>query len=133
MIITPEQFPIERRNDPKRQAEAAVYDALAESDTSGHAIYEWGAPGRRHHTDFATWCENVGRFAIEVKGGQYSLDAEREQWYLHTPDGGLEAKSSPLQQADDSAMGLRTRSTGTPASGSSSFRWWSSPAWGRTR
>ena len=26
---------------------------------------------------------------------------------LHTPDGGLEAKSSPLQQADDAAMDLR--------------------------
>ena len=105
MITTPEQFPQERRHDPKRQAEAAVFDALAGSDRSGHALYEWGAPGRSHRTDFALWLENVGRFAIEVKGGQYTLDGDR--WLLHTPDGGLDAKGSPLQQADDAAMDLR--------------------------
>ena len=114
VIITPEQFPIDRRNDPKRQAEAAVYDVLAESDRCGHAHYERGAPGRSRRTDFGLWLENVGRYAIEVKGGQYTFDPELEQWLLHTPDG-LEAKSSPLQQADDSAMGLRNeihRNTG---------------------
>ena len=107
MITTPEQFPKERRHDPKRQAEAAVFDALAGSDRSGHALYEWGAPGRPHRTDFALWMENTGRFAIEVKGGSYTLKPEADQWYLHTPDGSLEAKSSPLQQADDAAMDLR--------------------------
>ena len=105
MIISPEQFPIERRTDPKRQAEAAVFDALAGSDRCGHALYEWGAPDRPHRTDFALWLENTGRFAIEVKGGQYTLDSDR--WLLHTPDGGLDAKGSPLQQADDAAMDLR--------------------------
>ena len=104
MIISPEQFPIERRTDPKRQAEAAVFDALAGSNASGHALYEWGAPDRPHRTDFALWLESVGRFGIEVKGGQYTLDGA--QWFLLTPDG-LEAKSSPLQQADDAAMDLR--------------------------
>ena len=57
--------------------------------------------------------ENTGRFAIEVKGGQYTLDSDR--WLLHTPDGGLDAKGSPLQQADDAAMDLRNeiyRNTG---------------------
>ena len=113
MITTPEQFPQERRHDPKRQAEAAVFDALASSDRCGHALYEWGAPGRPHRTDFALWLESVGRFAIEVKGGQYTLDGDR--WLLHTPDGGLDAKGSPLQQADDAAMDLRNeiyRNTG---------------------
>ena len=104
MIISPEQFPIERRTDPKRQAEAAVFDALAGSNASGHALYEWGAPDRPHRTDFALWMESVGRFAVEVKGGQYALDGV--QWFLRAPDG-LEAKSSPLQQADDAAMDLR--------------------------
>ena len=32
MIITPKVFPSERRHDPKRQAEAAVFDALAGSE-----------------------------------------------------------------------------------------------------
>ncbi len=104
MIITPEQFPDERRDDPKRRAEAAVFDALAGSDACGHVIYEYGAPGRPHRTDFAVWLENIGRFCIEVKGGRYTLDGA--QWFLRTPDG-LEAKSSPLQQADDAAMDLR--------------------------
>ena len=105
MITTPEQFPIERRDDPKRRAEAAVFDALLQSGASGHAIYEWGPPGRPRRTDFALWLENIGRFAIEVKGGVYSLDGA--DWFLHAPDGSLEAKSSPLAQADDAAMGLR--------------------------
>ena len=105
MITTPEQFPQERRHDPKRQAEAAVFDALAGSNASGHALYEWGAPGRSHRTDFALWLENTGRFSIEVKGGQYTLDSDR--WFLHTPYGGLDVKGSPLQQADDAAMDLR--------------------------
>ena len=93
MIITPKEFPLERRADPKRQAEASVFDALAGSAASGHALYEWGTPGRSHRTDFALWLENTGRFAVEVKGGQYTLDSV--QWFLHTPDGGLEAKVQP--------------------------------------
>ena len=114
MIITPEEFPPERRADPRRRAEAVVFDILSESGRAGQAIYEWGAPGNPRRTDFALWLENVGRFAIEVKGGQYTYDVAIGQWYLHTPDG-LEATSSPLQQADDSAMGLRNeihRNTG---------------------
>ena len=104
MITTPKEFPLERRADPKRRAEATVFDALAGSGASGHALYEWGAPGRPHRTDFALWLENTGRFAIEVKGGRYTL--ESAQWFLRTPHG-LEAKSSPLRQADDAAMDLR--------------------------
>ena len=115
MITTPEQFPEERRHDPKRRAEAAVFDTLAECRRAGHFIYEWGAPGRPHRTDFALWLEGVGRFAIEVKGGAYTLRPESDRWYLQTPDGDLAAKSSPLQQADDAAMDLRNeihRNTG---------------------
>ncbi len=104
MIITPEQFPDERRKDPKRRAEAVVFDALAESDHCGHALYEWGAPGRPHRTDYALWLESVARFAIEVKGGCYTLDGA--DWYLHTPNG-QQAKPSPLRQADDAAIDLR--------------------------
>ena len=106
MIITPEQFPEERRNDPKRQAEAAVFDALAQSQRAGHAHYEWSAPGRDHQTDFALWLEGIGRFAIEVKGGDYTLRPERDQWFLHTPGGGPKSKRSPLRQAADAAMDL---------------------------
>ena len=106
MIITPEQFPDERRHDPKRRAEAIVFDTLAQSQRAGHAIYEWSAPGRHHQTDFACWLEGIGRFAIEVKGGTYTLHRESDQWHLRSPDGGLQAKSSPLRQAADAAMDL---------------------------
>ena len=126
MIISPEQFPIERRTDPKRQAEAAVFDALAGSGASGHALYEWGAPDRPHRTDFALWLESVGRFCIEVKGGQYTLDGV--QWFLRAPDG-LEAKSSPLQPPWICA----TRSIARPVTRCSPFRWWSFPTCSRIR
>ena len=106
MTITPERFPDERRNDPKRRAEATVFDTLANCQRAGHVIYEWGAPGRDHRTDFALWLEGVGRYAIEVKGGTYTLRPESDQWYLQSPDGSLQAKSSPLRQADDAAMDL---------------------------
>ena len=106
MITTPELFPDERRHDPKRRAEATVFDTLAECQRAGHALYEWGASDRPHRTDFALWLENTGRYAIEVKGGDYTLRPESDQWYLRSPDGSLQAKSSPLQQADDAAMDL---------------------------
>lgn len=112
MIISPEMFPEERRNDPKRRAEAIVFHILLACLYAGHTIYEWGAPGRHHRTDFACWLEGIGRFAIEVKGGTYTLDGD--QWYLHTGDG-RQAKSSPLRQADDAAIDLRNeihRNTG---------------------
>ncbi len=106
MITTPEQFPQERRNDPKRRAEAIVFDTLAQSQRPGHALYEWSAPGRCHQTDFAVWLEGVGRFAIEVKGGTYTLRRDSDQWFLHTPDGGLQTRPSPLRQAADAALDL---------------------------
>ena len=106
MNTSPEKFPDDRRDDPKRRAEATVFDILANSQRAGHVIYEWGAQGRPHRTDFALWLENVGRYAIEVKGGTYTLRPESDQWYLQSPDGSLQVKSSPLRQADDAAMDL---------------------------
>ena len=106
MNTSPEKFPDDRCDDPKRRAEATVFDILANSQRAGQVIYEWGAPGRNHRTDFALWLEGVARFAIEVKGGHYTLRPERDQWRLRTPDGGLKEKRSPLRQADSSAMDL---------------------------
>ena len=39
MIIQP-AFPPHRRQDPRRRAEAIVYDQLAGSSLPGHALYE---------------------------------------------------------------------------------------------
>ena len=106
MNTSPEKFPDDRCDDPKRRAEATVFDILANSQRAGQVIYEWGAPGRNHRTDFALWLEGVARFAIEVKGGHYTLRPERDHWHLRTPDGGVKHKRSPLRQADSSAMDL---------------------------
>ena len=40
-------FPDHRRQDPKRRAEARVYDALANFERNGHALYEFRYRGRR--------------------------------------------------------------------------------------
>ena len=106
MKILPGRFPAHRRRDPKRWAEASVFDALAQSQRQGTAIYEWGAPVNPHQLDFALWLTHVGRFALEVKGGHYALDLSRDRWLLHT-ERGIEAKPSPLTQVKVAAEDLR--------------------------
>ena len=106
MKMLPKRFPQERRRDPKRWAEASVFDALARSRRPGAAIYEWGAPVNPHQLDFALWLTHVGRFAVEVKGGRYTLDRKGNRWLLHT-ERGVEAKPSPLAQVAVAAGDLR--------------------------
>ena len=106
MRLIPERFPQERRRNPKRWAEARVFDALARSGHQGCAIYEWGAAERPHQLDFALWLTGIGRFAIEVKGGRYTLKPEQDRWHLHTPYG-VEARPSPLDQVTVAAQDLR--------------------------
>ena len=106
MKMLPRRFPRHRRRNPKRWAEAGVFDALARSRRPGAAIYEWGASVNPHQLDFALWLTHVGRFAIEVKGGRYALDRKRNRWLLHT-ERGVEAKPSPLAQVQVAAGDLR--------------------------
>ena len=40
MITQPQEFPQERRHDPKHRAEGAVFDILADCQRAGHFIYE---------------------------------------------------------------------------------------------
>ena len=104
MITQPEQFPPDRRADPRRRAEARVFDAIQSSDRSGLAIYEWQRNPGSPQLDFAIWTQGGGRFGLQVKGGQLSL--ENGKWYLETP-GGPEEKPSPLCLTWDAAMSLR--------------------------
>ena len=106
MKMLPRRFPQDRRRDPKRWAEGSVFDALAQSHRPGTALYEWGAPTAPHQLDFALWLTHVGRFALEVKGGRYTLDRKRNRWLLHT-ERGVEAKPSPLAQVAVAAGDLR--------------------------
>ena len=104
MLTQPEQFPPDRRADPRRRAEARVFDAIQSSDRSGLAIYEWQRNPGSPQLDFAIWTQGGGRFGLQVKGGQISL--ENGKWYLETP-GGPQEKPSPLCVTWDAAMSLR--------------------------
>ena len=97
------EFPEHRLKDPKRQAELAVYQQLEDSDAEGVALYEARPNARCKELDFGIWLTGVGRYGMQVKGGNYRTD--KGAWRLIT-HGGEEHKGSPLKQAWDSTMGL---------------------------
>ena len=103
MQIHPE-FPKHRRLDPKRRSEANVYDQLARSELPGHVLYELKASPNAPEVDFAPWIEGVGRFGVQNKGGDYTV--ENTMWYLHTA-AGAELVPCPLTQTWDGAIGIR--------------------------
>ena len=104
MQIYPEQFPLNHRTDPKRQAEGRIFDAIQSSCQPGFTYFEWKRDRRSPEVDFALWLLGVGRFSIEVKGGQRSL--RNGKWYLATQHGRQET-ASPSRQAWRAAMALR--------------------------
>ena len=103
MKINPKEFPDHRRSDPKRRAEARVYDELAGSDASGHVLYEVKPRADSPEVDFAIWMEGVGTFGMEVKGGENRL--ERGEWSLVT-DQGRKKVNSLTAEAWDAAMAI---------------------------
>ena len=103
MQTHPEMFPPDRRTDPKRRAEARVFDEIQRSPLPGFAHYEWQRDHRSPQLDFAVWLPEVGRFGLQVKGGHYSL--RNGKWYLRTGNGS-EKKDSPLQKTWDATMSL---------------------------
>ena len=88
---------------PLRRAEHAIYQILADSDIPGRALYEARILPHGRQVDFAVWLEDMGRYAVEVKGGHYIL--ERGEWYLLT-DGGRHRKPSPAFQSWTAAMSI---------------------------
>ena len=56
--------------------------------------------------DFALWVDGLGRFAIQVKGGEYMLD-HAGAWCLRTPDGSPVKRSSPVDETADGCMEMR--------------------------
>ena len=104
MRMYPKEFPLGRRRDPKRRAEREVYEALAGSDHRGFCYYEWRKGYGHIELDFAVWIEDLGRFALQVKGGHYLLiDGE---WRLKTRDGVQPVSTSPLEEAWLGALDL---------------------------
>ena len=100
------QFPKSRRQDPKRQAEARVFDALAGLECDGHCLYEFRYRDHGQQVDYALWLHGVGRFAIEVKGGHYEMPAPGE-WALTRPDGERIVVPSPVDEAADGTIEMR--------------------------
>ena len=103
METHPEMFPPERRNDPKRRAEARVFDELRRSRMPGFVYYEWQRDHRSRQLDFPVWLSGVGRFGLEVKGGKYSLRTGK--WFLETANGSAK-KDSPVRKTFDATMSL---------------------------
>ncbi len=103
METYPEMFPPERRDDPKRRAEARIFDEIQRSPLPGFAYYEWQRDRRSPQLDFAVWLPEVGRFGLQVKGGQYLL--QKGKWYLVTRDGS-EKKKPPVRTTWNATMSL---------------------------
>ena len=102
-----EQFPASRRADPKRLAEARVFDALTNLEGNGHGLYEFRYRDDGQQVDFALWLHGKGRFAIEVKGGRYEMPSAGE-WQLVRPDGERTTVPSPVEEAADGAIEMRS-------------------------
>ena len=90
ITMIPEQFDEDRRRDPKRAAEARVFDALRNLDLDGYGLYEFRYRRGGRELDFAFWLDRLGRFAGQGKGGLYEMD-EAGRWYLIRPDGRRES------------------------------------------
>ncbi len=104
--MNPPVFPEQRRQDPKRRAEAEVFDALQNLELGGHGLYEFRYRHGGVQVDYALWLDGLGRFAGSVKGGQHVLDRDG-QWFRRTPNGALEPIPSPLKELVDGCMEMR--------------------------
>ena len=70
MEMYPEQFPAERRSDPKCRAEDCVLDAIQDSDRAGFANHDGQPNSETPEMDFTISLPGVDHFLVEVKGGQ---------------------------------------------------------------
>ena len=104
MRMHPNEFPPNRRADPKRRAEYRVFKALAGINRQGFVHYEWRRGYERIELDFAVWIQGLGRFALQVKGGRYRIIDG--QWHLATRDGLRPVRLCPLDEAKLGALDL---------------------------
>ena len=104
MRTYPKLFHAIRAAMPERGAERRIFQGLARSGRKGFTYYEWRRGYGRIEVDFAVWVQDLGRFALQVKGGHYLLiDGE---WHLHTRRGLKAIDNSPLDEAWLGALDL---------------------------
>ena len=104
--MNPPEFPEQRRQDPKRRAEARVFDALERLDLEGYGLYEYRFRKKGQQVDNPLWVPDLGRFAVQVKGGTYEAE-HSDRWFLRTPDGARISAKSPLEEVADGCMEMR--------------------------
>ena len=106
MQMYPRLFPRHRLNDPFRQAERRIFQALESCGAPGLACYEWQRDKRSLQLDFALWVQGVGRFGLQVKGGHYSLS--EGEWYRRKGRRGpyVRVNTCPLSVTSDATMSL---------------------------
>ena len=103
MRIDPE-FPPHRRQDPKRRAELAVYEAIAASPRPGRALYEIKTAPTVPELDFTVLLEDFGIVGMQVKGGPHRM--VKGQFQRITDDGPV-AIPDPIALTWDAAMQIR--------------------------
>ena len=104
--MMPEQFPEHRRQDPKRAAEARVFDALRNLNLDGYGLYEFRYRRDGKQVDCAVLIPNLGRFALQVKGANYGM-GHNDRWLLTARDGTQVQVPSPLEEATDGCIEFR--------------------------
>lgn len=98
------EFPPHRREEPKRRAELAVYQAIEQSPRPGRALYEVKTSRTVPELDFAVLLEDIGVAGLQVKGGAHQM--VRGQFQLITDDGPV-AIPDPIALCWDSTMQIR--------------------------
>ena len=106
MQMYPRLFPRHRLNDPFRQAERRIFQALEACGAPGFACYEWQRNKQSLQLDFALWVPGVGRFGLQVKGGYYNFS--EGDWYRRKGRKGphVMVNACPLAVTSDATMSL---------------------------
>ena len=109
--IYPSKLPTEIINDPKRNAEVQVYDALKDLSENGfHVFYscfwldnrENPVPSGDGEADFVIAHPDYGVLTIEVKGGRIGRDGDTGEWYRLVTGGRRKRIKDPVAQARNS-------------------------------
>ena len=100
----PKRFPTQAPPPADAPRRAANLQRAGQQPLHGFAYYEWRKDFDEPELDFAVWIQDLGRAALQVKGGHYQL--VNGDWVMHTRDGAKAIRSSPIDEAWMSALDL---------------------------